>query len=335
VFYEEDIIASTIENFLKLDYDPDKIEFVIGSDHSTDRTNEILSSFGQKYNNFKILLFENRRGKSHVLNDLIKLTKGDILVFSDANTLYEKNALTELVKCYIDPKVGGVSGKLVLIDNDINNSNHEANYWNYEAWIKSSEGKMGILIGANGGIYSIRRELYTEIPTEYPVIDDLFISLKVLEKGKYFLYEKKAIAIEEVAPETSIEFNRKIRINASDLSTLSYIKELLHPQKGLIAFALWSHKVIRWFTPVFLLLVLFSNFFLYKNGEFYSFFFLAQAIFYLSALIGYILSKIKVNLIPFSLSYYFTLINIALFIGIIKFITGKQTAYWQSTKRTK
>lgn len=333
-FNEEDIIESTLNNFLNLDYDYNKIEFVLGSDNSTDRTNEILTGFQKKHPNFKIFLFEKRRGKSHVLNDLVKAAKGDVLVFSDANTIYEKDAIKQLVKFYVDPKIGGVSGKLVLTHNKYDITNHEANYWNFETWIKCNEGKLGILIGANGGIYSIKRDLYTNIPSEYPVMDDFFISLKVLEKGKYFLYENKAIAIEEAAPDTRIEFKRKIRNNAIDLSTIKAIKTLLKPNKGLIAFALWSHKLIRWFTPIFLILIFISNYFLIDN-VFFNLIFKLQIIFYLSAILGYILSVFKIKLLPFSLVYYFTIINIGLLIGIIKFFTGKQTAFWQSTKREK
>ena len=229
VYNEENVIENTLRQFLKTDYDHTKIQFVIGSDQSTDNTNNIIDSLKNEIPNLEFIRFNERRGKSRVLNDLIKCAKGEILIFSDANTIYSPDAISKLVSYYSDNNVGGVSGRLLLLDHEkaFESGNLESKYWGIENWIKENEGKLGYLIGANGGIYSIRKDLFIPIPTDSPVADDFLISLKILEQNKLFLYEKTAIASEEIASDIKIENKRRIRNNAIDLSSIKYIKDLV------------------------------------------------------------------------------------------------------------
>lgn len=336
VFNEEKVIENTIRNFLLSDYDLNKIEFIIGSDNSTDKTNQIVEKLSQEIPSIKFYPFNVRRGKSQVLNDLVEKSSSDILVFSDANTIYKANALKNLVRFYADEKVGGISGKLVLIENkDIDTSaNQEKIYWDLETQLKKFEGKLGILIGANGGIYSIRKKCFHKIPSEYPVMDDFYISLKVLEKGKAFLYLDDAIAEEYVAPSIKSEFYRKIRNNSIMMSTIRAIKSILNPKYGLISYSLWSHKIIRWFSPVLLLVLLISNSLLFSYNNFFNIFLYIQVFFYSLGIIGYIFDKLNIYFKPINICYYFIMTNIAMLIGIIKFLQKKQTSFWQSTART-
>lgn len=334
-YNEEKVIEKTIRNLLDSNYDNSMVEIVIGSDNSTDNTNQIIEKLVGEFSNVKFITFEKRRGKSNVLNDLVKETKNDILVFADANTIYHKDALKNLVKYFANDEIGGVSGRLKLIDLEESTSSgsKEKFYWDLETWLKKWEGKLGILIGANGGIYAIRKELYVEIPTSHPVMDDFYISLKVLEQHKKFVFAENAVAEEFVAPSVDVEFYRKARNNAINLSTLKPLKKLLSPSYGLISFGLWSHKIIRWFTPVLLILLYISNIFLIGEASFFKIFFLLQNIFYLSALLGYLLKKIKIIVSPLLLCSYFVMTNIAMLVGIYRFIFNKQTAFWQSTAR--
>lgn len=335
VYNEEKVIEKTIRNFLQSDYDLSKIEFVIGSDGSTDSTNAIISKLQNEIPSIKFFPFLIRRGKSQVLNDLVIEAASDILVFSDANTLYRKDAIKNLVKYYNDQSVGGVSGKLILLDfsESIKSGSQERNYWNFETWLKEKEGRLGKLIGANGGIYSLRKKYFVKIPTEHPIVDDFYLSLKVLEKGKDFLYIKDAIAEELTAPNLIAEFKRKVRGNANILSTIKTIKKLLYPSFGVISYSLWSHKIIRWFTPIILILIIFLNILLYNAGEFFQNFLFIQLLFYFFGLFGYVLIKFNFRVQPLLLIFYFLMTNTAMLIGLFKFIMRKNTAMWQSTPR--
>jgi poly-beta-1,6-N-acetyl-D-glucosamine synthase len=335
VYNEENVIENTLRQFLKTEYDLAKIQFVIGSDNSTDNTNNIIESLKNEIPNLEFLCFSERRGKSLVLNDLVKCAKGEILVFSDANTIYSPDAISKLVGYYSNNIVGGVSGRLLLLDHEkaAKSGNLESKYWGIENWIKENEGKLGYLIGANGGIYSIRRNLFVPIPTDSPVADDFLISLKVLEQKKLFLYEKTAIASEEIASDIKIEYKRRIRNNAIDLSSIKYIKELLKPRFGIISYALWSHKIIRWFTPLLMILLFVLNLYLAFYISSFIYLFFIQIVFYISACLGFIGKKIGINLIFLTLCYYFVYMNIGLLLGIVKFLRKKQTAFWQSTAR--
>ncbi len=334
-YNEEKVIERTIRQLVNSSYDQDKMEIIVGSDNSTDKTNDILTSLTSELPNLKIYLFKERGGKPKVLNEITGYATGEILIFCDANTLYDREAVSNLVKYYKDQRIGGVSGKLVLIEFDESKEagSQETKYWNAETWLKYQEGKLGILIGANGGIYSIRKELFTKVPVTHPVMDDFYLSLKVLEQGKDVLYERKAVAEELTAPSIKAEFNRKIRNNSISLLTLQAIKKLMKPAAGLAAYGLWSHKIIRWYSPVLLVLLLISNIFLLKENTFFEYTLYIQLIFYAAAAAGYFLKIIGIRLTPLLLCFYFVMTNVAMLIGIYKYLTGKQTAFWQSTPR--
>jgi len=332
-YNEEKVIEKTIRNFLRADYDLSKLQIVIGSDNSSDKTNEIIESLSKEITNIDFYPFKERRGKARVINDLVKAAKGEIIIFSDANTMYSPDAIKNIVKYYSDERVGGVSGRLVLLNKEkaIESGNQETKYWEFENWIKENEGKLGCLIGANGGIYSIRRELFIPLPLT-TIADDFIISLRVLEQGKLFVYEKSATAEEESSDITN-EYKRKIRINTMNFYSLQYMKEILKPKYGLVSYGLWSHKMIRWFSPVFIVILLISNFLLSGLNSFYEYFFYIQLVFYTFSFLGYLLKKIRVHFILFALCFYFTYMNLALLIGMIKFLMKKQSSFWQSTER--
>ncbi|MBK9098361.1 MAG: glycosyltransferase family 2 protein [bacterium] len=223
-YNEEKVIAERIENIKNLNYDFSKLELIIGSDCSSDRTSEIVQSKSEDYSWLKCVNFEQRRGKAAVLNDLCKTAKNDILVFSDANTKFHKDALVKLVSEFADQKVGGVCGRLVLEEpaDDFDKTNRERLYWQYETQLKKLEGNLGTLIAANGGIYAIRKKLFTEFPVQVAITDDLFQTLAVLQQGFQFLYRYDAIAVEEVSKEIITEFRRKVRFATTNFQTLKY-----------------------------------------------------------------------------------------------------------------
>ena len=216
---------------------------------------------------------------------------------------------------------------------DFDKSNEEKRYWEYETYIKRAEGKCGTLIGANGGIFAIRRSLIDELPLEKPVTDDLFLTLSVLKRGRKFIYKDNAVAYEEVAPNLSAELKRKIRFSATNFQTLMLLKVYLKGAKFLVNYCYWSHKLIRWSVPIILLLLIPINIYLYSDSLVFVSLLYAQILFYLLAGIGFLLSKTGVKLSVFSLPYFFILTNYAILVGFIKFVTGKHSGIWQSTPR--
>lgn len=334
-YNEEKVIAERIDNIRNLNYDFNKLELIIGSDCSTDKTNEILNEKSQENSWVRTQNFSIRRGKAAVLNDLVQLTKNKILVFTDANTEFEKDALLNLVSKFSDPKVGGVCGRLELEEptDNFDKTNREKLYWKYETYLKNLEGDLGILIAANGGIYAIRKELYTKFPESEAITDDLYQTFAVLNQGYDFLYAAEAIAIEEVSKEIMMEFRRKVRFAATNFQTLKFFKRLLFRKNRLISYALWSHKIIRWFVPILLILLLVTNILLIKYSQYYYIIFIVQASFYISAFIGYVLNLLKVNIPFFSLIYYYVLTNFALLMGLFKFLSKKHAYAWDSTPR--
>ena len=187
-YNEEKVIAQRINNIKNLDYDFNKLELIIGSDCSSDKTNEILTQKSQEHSWVRALIFSTRRGKATVLNDLVQLAKNEILVFTDANTKFDKNALTKLVSRFSDKTVGGVCGRLELEEpaDHFEKSNREKLYWKYETHLKNLEGNFGILIAANGGIYAIRKQLFVKFPDHEAITDDLYQTFSVLNQGYQF-----------------------------------------------------------------------------------------------------------------------------------------------------
>ena len=334
-FNEEKVIEDRVENISNLNYDFDKLEVIIGSDHSNDNTNKILQKLSHKYTWLKVLFFKNRRGKAAVLNDLVEVAVNPILVFTDANTIFNKDSLINLVRHFSDSQIGGVCGRLVLNEpqDGFNKSNKEKIYWEYETFLKKYEGKIGVLIGANGGIFAIRKELFSEIPIYKPVTDDLYITLNVLDKQLKFIYDYDAVAFEEVSKEIKSEFRRKVRFAATNFQTLFIFKNLLLNKNFLLSFAFWSHKVFRWFMPFVLILIFLLDIFLLDYSNIFLNLLYFQLVIYILSITGYLLSLLRIRLPLVTLIFFFNLTNLALLIGFFKFLLGKHSYIWESTPR--
>ncbi len=334
-YNEEKVIGNRIINIAKQNYDLSKIEVIVGSDNSIDGTNEILRNLEKKYNWLHVKYFALRRGKAAVINDLAKHAQNEILVFSDANTEFDKDALKKISDGFGTNEIGGVCGRLILDETKKNKfaSVEEKKYWEYETFIKRAEGRCGVLIGANGGIFAIRKSLFKEIPPD-AVTDDFYITLAVLQKDFKFIYKHDSIAFEEVTYTVAAEYRRKVRFSATNFQTLfSHSGDLLFNKNILLSFAFWSHKVIRWFFP-FILIFTLSLSFVERNVSFnFSLLFYAQILFYALGLFGLILSFLKIRVMPFSIVYFFIVSNIAILHGFIRYVQGKQTTIWQSTSR--
>ncbi len=331
---EEKIIEEKIRNCFELEFPKRNLEILIGSDASSDKTNEIIRKYAQHVN---LVELEERGGKASVLNRIVPQASGEILVFCDANTMLLKNALQKLLSHFSDPNVGCVCGRLILHDNGKSALGiGESIYWNIESEIKKLEGRLGIVIGANGGIYAIRKELFQKIPVDKVAMDDFFITTRVLLSGKSAIYEPQAIGSEETSLDKYGEFHRKARISQANFNLLPRYLPLLNPMRGLVAYGFFSHKLLRWLAPLILLTLLVANILLAGHNILYATLLGLQAVFYATAGLGYWSNargrRSKLFLIPF----YFVSMNVALFAGLLKAISGKSVTgrgMWERIER--
>ena len=256
-YNEEKEIGDRIVNALEQDYPPGMLEVVIASDGSSDRTNEIVRGFAER--GVRLLDYPVRRGKATVLNDAFGELGGEVVVLSDANTYFsDPDVVRRLARWFRDPAVGAVCGQLVLTDPDTG-TNVDGLYWKYETFLKKCEGRLGALLGSNGAIYAIRRELFAGIPPG-TVLDDFVIPLLArMRTGKRIVYDPEARADEETPKEIGQEFKRRARIGAGGFQCIGMLRGLLHPRHGWTAFTFWSHKVLRWVCPFLLVAALATN----------------------------------------------------------------------------
>lgn len=323
---EEKHITHRIDNFEALDYPPDKLELLLGDDCSSDRTRAIIRERIQRNPRIRLVEFDTHQGKTAIINQLVPQARGEIIGFTDANTFWEPDALCKLARHLADPQVGSVSGKLIL--RSPTGVNTDDNYWKYETKIKHREADLGVVLGAAGGIYLLRKELFHPLKSDVIQIDDFIWPVSVYERGHRGVYEPAAVAQEEAAPHVEAEFRRKIRIGTGDFRALWECRRLLAPWRGWVAFAFWSHKVLRWFAPFLLLAVWTTNAAL-LDRPLYRVLFILQTIFYLGALAGRFMSRQQHLLAKiFRIPYFFVGGNVALLIGCLKCVTGQQQAAW-------
>ena len=329
-YKEEAVILERLNNLAKLDYPSDRLEILIGCDGDEDLTGELVRSYDNEQ--IRLIQFEQRRGKASVLNDCVPQATGEIIVFSDANTNMEPRCIKQLVRHFQDASVGGVCGQLILED-PATGKNVDGLYWRYENFLKLCETKIGAVLGVNGAIYALRKSLYFPIPPE-TIIDDFLIGMRVHLTGSRLVFDDSAIAREETATSVQAEFKRRIRIGTGAFQSLKYLKGLLNPKYGSIAFAFCSHKLLRWLCPAFMALVLATNLCLIQN-PIYQISLLMQGLFYLSAFVGMKLVKGNHLLRLCRVPGMFVQMNLALAIGFFRWLFVAQTGTWDRTERSQ
>jgi cellulose synthase/poly-beta-1,6-N-acetylglucosamine synthase-like glycosyltransferase len=330
-YNEAEVLSDRLRNAVAMDYPRDRLQILVGSDGSKDDTAEIARGFETK--GVEALDFKQNRGKASVLNDLIARASGDIVLLSDANTDIDPDAARKLVRWFRDPEVGAVCGRLVLIDH-VTGQNADGLYWKYETFLKLCEAKLGALLGANGAIYAIRKDLYVPI---HPgtIVDDFVNPLLIQQKSKHkIIYDREAVAIEETAPDVGAEFHRRARIGAGGFQSIGMLWRLLNPARGWVAFSFLSHKILRWFCPFFLLISFAANLWLAIQGSaFYQVLLGLQVAFYaLSVLPSMLPERVSVPKIA-RLATLFTSMNAALLVGFYRWLFGRQRGAWRRTSR--
>ena len=332
-YNEEAIIAEKLNNCLLLNYPKDKLEIIVFSDASTDRTAEIVKSFEQDH----IILIDltERKGKTAGQNLAATQATGEIIIFSDANALYQEDAIRKIVRNFNDPSVGCVCGELVYYSEDKSLIGDAENvYWDYEKFIKRQEDRAASILGANGSIYAVRKQLYSPLPED--IISDFIEPFKIIAQGYRVVYEPEAISFEQSTTNFIEEYHRKKRIINRSFYSLLYFSSFLNPFRyPLLSFQLFSHKILRWMIPVYLPIIFIVNMFLLKS-LFFQVTFGLQIIFYVTALLGYVLEKNRWHNIFFYAPFYFCLVNIASLDAIINlFIKRKNVVTWNPIRANK
>jgi len=329
-------IGEKLENVLTLDYPRDCLEVIVASDGSTDDTESIVARYADR--GVKLLALP-RQGKAGALNTAVASARGEVLVFSDANSAYAPDAIRQLVRPFADPDVGGVAGNQVYLsqkrgaDGAAQTGDGERTYWGFDRLLKQIQSEAGNTISATGAIYAIRRSLFPGVPEG--VTDDFATSTAVIAQGYRLVFAPGAQAFEPVAKSSGVEFGRKVRVMTRGLRAVLVRRELLNPFRfGFYAIQLFSHKVLRrlMFVPLALLLV--STPFLLGQGVFYQLTMLAQVAFYGAALAGALLRETtfgrnKLVTIP----YYVCLVYLAAAVATLNILRGHQINRWEPQRQ--
>lgn len=349
-YNEQKVIKEKLESVFDTDYPLDRLSFYIGSDNSTDETNAIITEYAERYPQIKFFPFYERNGKSGVLNKLhneiisperAKATSAgyrpvnpsDVFILTDANVLFTRSCIFEMVKHFKNPAIGQVAANVLNKGQRADGiSIQETSYIQRENLIKYREGLIwGAMQGAFGACYAMRASCFSPIPPNF-LMEDFYISMNILSQGRKAISEFKAVCYEDVSNDVTEEFKRKTRISTGNFQNLGVYWTRIFKFDA-VAFCFYSHKVIRWKGPFIILLMLLSSAILAVHMPFYLLVLGLMVLFLVSPLIDYLLKTIGVNIGLLRLVAYFNLMNWALLYGFYKYLAGVQTSAWSPTKR--
>ena len=333
-YNEQDVVEMKMQNIHELDYPKDKLHVVWVTDGSSDNTNEYLKAYPE----VEVIYSPERRGKTAALNHGLSMVTSDITVMTDANTMVNREAIREIVRCMQDPKVACVAGEKRVM------SRHEGEiaaegeglYWKYESALKRLDSELYSAMGAAGELNAIRTHLYERMP-ETALLDDFVMSMRMVEQGYKIAYTSEAYAMEYGSANLEEESKRKRRIAAGGLQSSWWLRSMMNPFKNfMVAFQFVSHRVLRWsITPIALMALIPLNVALVmmKAGTVYTIIWILQILFYLTAFSGYLLEqhghKSKLLYVP----YYFLFMNINVFRGMHYLKTHQGGGTWEKAKR--
>lgn len=322
-------IGQRIENLLALDYPSHLLDIVIASDGSTDDTVKQASRY--KDRGVRVVEFGKNRGKPAVLNDLIPGLKSEIVVFADARQSIPPESLQMLLANFTDPEVGAVSGELILESDPHGHVGEGVGfYWRYEKFIRRCESGVDSMIGATGAYYAIRRRLYREIPEE-TILDDVLIPMLIVRQGYRVVQEGGAVAYDKIFNTSKAEFSRKVRTIAGNFQLFSLAPWLLNPAVNRLWFQTFSHKLLRLLSPLFLIIVLASNYWL-LDILLYQVLIAIQFLFYSAATFGYLLRSYATKGPLLNVPYAFCLLNWATVVGSLRYFSGRQRVTWEKAE---
>jgi cellulose synthase/poly-beta-1,6-N-acetylglucosamine synthase-like glycosyltransferase len=329
-YNEERDLAAKLENTLALDYPKSELEIMVTSDCSTDGTDEIARSFSPR--GVRLHRQQERFGKTAAQNAAVEQARGEIVLFSDATTHYQPDVLRMMMPAFADKTVGGVTGRVIYQD-QINSSVGKGtqSYWNYEFFLKKHESNVCSLIGVCGCMYAIRKSAY--VPLYNDACSDFIIATSLVEQGLRAVYVPDAVCMEEPNRQAKKELAARVRIISQTFSDLWRNRGMLNPfRSGFYAVQLWSHKVMRYIVPVFLILIFIASAFLAARNVFYGMVFFAQVAFYLAAIVSWVLEKAGLHFRLLALPQYFVITNLASLIAFVKFVSGETYTKWEPSR---
>ena len=331
-YNEEGVIREKLENCLALDYPRERLRILVASDASTDRTDAIVREYADR--GVQLIVSPRRRGKAANFREIVPGLKGEIVVFSDAGSLYRADTLNKMMRNFADPEVGCVGGRLRYRNPDATSvSQGEGLYWSYEVFLRKSESAIGSSMVLSGAVYAIRRELYRPVPDDLP--DDFLCPLQVLDQRKRVIYETETEIWETMATSARGEMLTKVRIISGNFAALRTMKHLLNPfQRPLVALQLFSHRLLRWFVLPLAAVMFISNLLLIPR-PFYLSALAGQILFYSLAGVGWLMDlggrRSRLAFLP----YYFVLVNLAAAWGAWNGLAhrGRGAGIWEPVER--
>ena len=332
-YNEERDLRNKLENTLALDYPAEKLEVIVASDCSTDRTDEIAAEFASS--GVRLHRQAERLGKTAAQNAAVAIASGEIILFSDATTIYEPDVLRVMLPSFSDESVGCVAGRLIYVDPAKTAVGHGAkSYWGYETFLKQCESRVGSLIGASGCLYALRRSAY--VPLYNEACSDFLIATTMVEQNLRVVFEPDAVCTEETNMQSDRELRMRVRVITQTLNDLWRHRSAINPiRTGFYGVQLFSHKVLRYFVPVFLATMFVSSAVLVTSSWLFLSIFLAQACFYTIALAGYVLERSGYRQGFSSLPFYFCLTNIACCVAVFRLLAGERYAQWEPIREHK
>ena len=341
VYNEEKVIDKKLQSIFETLYPTNHFQVLIGSDNSNDNTHQIIEKYQQKYNNIHLQVFGGRNGKIRIINQLVKQYESEIVkqrnaifVMTDANVFFTEKMLFELAKYFKNEKIGLVGANVLNINiRNAGISFQEKWYIQRENVIKYREGVLwGSMMGAFGACYAMRANLFRFVPQNF-IVDDFYLTMSVLEQKKIAIKALKAICYEDVSEDIFQEFKRKKRISAGNFQNLNAFSDLLLPNKKGIAFSFWSHKVLRWLSPLFIIFAFVTSLLLASQNLFFRIALYLQIGLFSVPFFEFLAQKIGLHIKILRFITYFYLMNIALLIGMFNYLKGIQSNVWQPTKR--
>jgi cellulose synthase/poly-beta-1,6-N-acetylglucosamine synthase-like glycosyltransferase len=326
-YNEERDLATKLENTLALDYPKSQLEIIVTSDCSSDRTDEIAKSFASR--GVRLHRQPERHGKTAAQNAAVTKARGDIILFSDATTHYQPDVVRLLTPSFADESVGCATGRVIYQDDKSSSVGAGTqSYWNYEFFLKRHESNVCSLIGVCGCMYAVRKSAY--VPLYNDACSDFIIATTMVEQGLRAVYVPEAVCMEEPNRQAKRELAARVRIISQTFADLWRNRAVLNPfRSGFYAVQLWSHKIMRYLVPVFLIAIFITSGFLAPRHGFYALLFAAQVAFYFAALVSALLEKLGLSVRLLALPQYFVITNLASLIAFVKFVSGESYSRWE------
>jgi cellulose synthase/poly-beta-1,6-N-acetylglucosamine synthase-like glycosyltransferase len=329
-YNEEKAIAEKIENTLALDYPRDRLEILVASDGSTDRTDEIVTT--QFAGKATLVAVPGRGGKTLAQNRTVEHAGGEILVFSDATTVYRPDTLRKLMENYADPEIGCVTGWVVMgVEEETTIHRGRAAYADYEQWLRIHESRFASILGAGGAVYSLRRSLYTNLPAD--VTSDFSQAVKVVEQGYRAVIEPDAVVFEAgEGSDIRDELERRTRVATRGLRGQYYVRRFFNPRRHpWFFFQTLSHRLLRWAVPLFMIVAFVANLFL-LGRPLYRVIFVGQLACYLAAALGYTLERRGKRVRLLHIPLYFCVVNLAPLLALRSLLRGDKKVVWETRR---